>query len=352
MRIFISPTSIYFLASKELSCASVIKRSLSNDFEFMTSQASDYLEGICQEDECVMASFPLTDFNALTETLILRTDFGTWDYSTALNRFRLDHDQMDSHYYVTVNLFGAGMNRLEGNDLLYQALCYLEIMPPSWQFYGGLITLISFRISENLKENENLLDSLINKHYDLIQAFRPISNHSVRWLISSSFNLAVVCLYLGRNDDVEMLLERALTSGSYNRIFPLTYMNYAQMLLLAAAMKFAAGRVQEASHLFLECAEFSSYALGELFNLRNEFLLRHEMDSRVIMDVGYVAYKAGTCLTNQRFASDSKLATININLQEVGDLDFSIITRRYSSHMGYSPSLLHDVANKIRAYKH
>lgn len=351
MRIFISPTKIYFLATKDFSCASVIKRCIADHSEYMILQDSNFVENICQEGEWVMASFLLTDFNALTHTLILRTDSAEWNYSISLDRFRLDQNRMESHYYVTVNLFGAGMERLEGNDLLYQVMCYLEIMPPSWQFYGGLITLASFRISENLKDSGSLVDSLIDKHQNLVRAFRPISDHSVRWLISSSFNLAVVCLYLGRNNDAEILLERGMTRGSLNRIFPLTYMNYSQALLLAGVMKFKVGKTQEAAHLFLESADFSSYALGELFNLRNEFLLRHEMDSRVIMDVGYVAFKAAVCLTNQRFASDSKLAAIDINLQEVQDLNFSVIARRYESHIGYIPPLLHDIANAIRTYK-
>lgn len=352
MRIFISPTKIYFLAPKDLSGASVIKRCIADNSEFAVSQPDGYADGVCQNDECVMASFTLTEFNAVTHTIVLRTGTDERDYSAALDRFRLDQNHIESHYYVTMNLFGAGMKRLEGNEQLYQVLCYMEFMPSSWQFYGGLITLACFRISENLKDNAGLVDFLIEKHRDLIQVFRPVSDHSVRWLISSSFNLAVVCLYLDRLDDVESLLERGLMRGSLNRTFPLTYMNYSQGLLLAGIMKFNAGKTAEASHLFLESADFSSYALGVLFNLRNEFLLRHEMDSRVIMDVGYAAFKAGTCLTNQRFASDSKLAAIDVRRQEVRDLDLSVIVRRYKNHMKYTPTLLQDVANAIKNYKH
>lgn len=352
MRIFISPAKIYFLAPKEFSGATVLSRCISDRSELTILQSTDYVEGICENDECVMASFLLTDFNAVTHTLVLRTDCDERDYSAVLDRFRLDQNHIESHYYVTMNLFGDGMKRLEGNEQLYQVLCYTEIMPSSWQFYGGLITLACFRISENLKENAELVDFLIDKHRDLVQSFRPVSDHSVRWLISSSFNLAVVCLYLGRNADVESLLERGLMRGSLNRTFPLTYMNYSQGLLLAGVMKFNAGKTAEAAHLFLESADFSSYALGVLFDLRNEFLLRHEMDSRVIMDVGYAGFKATICLTNQRYASDSKLAAIDVKRQEVRDLDLSVIARRYKNHMIYTPALLQDVANAIKNYKH
>lgn len=351
MRVFISPTKIYFLASQAFAGTSVIKRCISDSFECEIFQSSSYSESVCEENEWIIASFSLTEFNALTHTIVLRNDVEQWDYTAILDRFRLDRDHMESHYYVTVNLFGAGMKRLEGNDLLYQALCYLEFMSPSWQFYGGLITLATFRISENLKDGAPLVDILIEKHRNLVQVFNPVSDHSVRWLISSSFNLSVICLYLGRNNDVEALLERGLTRGFLNRTFPLTYMNYSQALLLAAVMKFSAGKTKEAAHLFVECADFSSYALGELFNLRNEFILRHEMDSRIIMDVGYMAFKGAVCLTNQRFASDSKLAAVDINLQEVQGLDFSVIARRYENQIGYLPPLLGNVAKAIRAYK-
>jgi hypothetical protein len=351
MRVFITATKIYFLALKDFLDPLVAIRCIADDSEisiFQTAYTSDY---ICEDNEFIVASFALTDFNALTHTLVLKSQSYELNYSTVLEKFRLDQSQMDSHYYVTVNLFGAEMNRLQGNELLYQTLCYLDVMPSSWQFYGGLITLAAFRISENLEESEIYIDSLIEKHRDLVVNFKQVDDHSVRWLISSSFNLAVVCLYLDRIEDAEDLLDKGLMRGYLNRIFPLTYMNYSQGLLLTAVLRFNAGKVKEAAHLFLETADFCSYALSQLFTLRNEFILRHEMDSRVIMDVGYIAFKAGVCLTNHRFASDSKLSTSDLEIQEVDHIDLSVITRRYESHIGYVPPILDQIAQSVHYYK-
>lgn len=351
MRVFITPTKINFLAPKDLLDPLIVVRCINDDSEtsvFQSSYTSDYF---CEDNEFIAASFALTDFNALTHTLILKNQSYELNYSIVLEKFRLDQNQMDSHYYVTVNLFGAEMKRLQGNELLYQTLCYLSVMPSSWQFYGGLITLAVFRISENLEDSKVYVDSLLVKHRNLATNFDQVSDHSVRWLISSSFNLAVLCLYLDRMNDAEDVLELGLTQSYLNRMFPLTYMNYSQGLLLTAALKFNSGKIKEATHLFLETADFCSYALSQLFTLRNEFILRHEMDSRVIMDVGYTAFKAGVCLTNQRFASDSKLSTTDLAIQEVDYIDLSVITRRYESHIGYVPELLDQIAQSMHYYK-
>jgi len=138
-------------------------------------------------------------------------------------------------------LFGAGMKRLEGEELLYQVLCYMRVMPHEWQFYGGLITLAVFRLAERIEDRTHLIDFLLETHQDMVGVYRPVSDHSVRWLISSSYNLAVICVYLDRLTDVERLLDTTIQRGALNRIFPLTYMNYAQSLLLAGVAKFAAG---------------------------------------------------------------------------------------------------------------
>lgn len=350
MRVVITNDRIVFLANQEWEGCDAFKRTLADQAEVAVEQRPA-IDGtaILRNGEIIVADFPVLDFNAVTTTLLLKKDGREADFDSALALFRLDRGQMESHYYVTVNLFGAGMKRLEGEELLYQVLCYMRVMPQTWQFYGGLITLAVFRIAERMADRVALVDFLLRKHQEMIAVYRPVSDHSVRWLISSSYNLAVICVYLDRLPDAERLLDDSIQRGALNRTFPLTYMNYAQSLLLAGVAKFAAGKKAEALHLFTECADFCSYSLGELFNLRNKFLLQHEMDCRVIVDVGYAAFKAAVLLTDQRFASDSKLADFKVEPERANQPDFSVIARRYERQMGGAPKVLAEIARNIKA---
>jgi hypothetical protein len=349
MRVVIVNDKIAFLANQEWDGCTVVKRSLTDQAEVVVEQNPAIDAGaICRDGEMIVANFPVLDFNALTTSLVLKKNGQEADFETPLSLFRLDRGQMDSHYYVTVNLFGAGMKRLEGEELLYQVLCYMQVMPQGWQFYGGLITLSVFRIAERMADRAPLIDFLLKKHQEMVAVYRPVSDHSVRWLISSSYNLAVICVYLDRLADAERLLDDSIQRGALNRTFPLTYMNYSQSLLLAGVAKFAVGKKEEALHLFTECADFCSYSLGELFNLRNKFLLQHEMDCRVIVDVGYAAFKAAVLLTDQRFASDSKLADFKVEPERANQLDFSVIARRYERQMGGPPKVLAEMARRIK----
>lgn len=345
MRIEITTTKVLFFAGADMLGCEVVKRTLADKSD--TPVAAKANEGDIHDGEALIASFSLLDFNAITQTLILQKDGVEHDFDPLLAHLRLDRKQMDSHYYVTVHLFGAGMKRLGNNELFYQVLCYLKVMPQNWQFYGGLITLAVFRVSEELEARKNYVDFLLSRHHGMLQAYVPVSDHSVRWLISSSYNLAVISLYLERYEAVETLLDASINKGALNRTFPLTYMNYSQSLLLAALIKFKAGKREEANHLFLECADFCSVALSELFSMRNKFLLQHEMDSRIILDVGYVAFKSAVILTGERFASDSKVADFKVEPSRVDRLDFAVVARRYERHMGKVPSILSDIAEEI-----
>jgi len=73
------------------------------------------------------------------------------------------------------------------------------------------------------------------------------------------------------------------------------------------------------------------------------------MDCRVIVDVGYAAFKAAVLLTDQRFASDSKLADFKVEPERASQLDFSVIARRYERQMGGAPKVLAEIAHAIKA---
>jgi hypothetical protein len=347
MRVFISSEKIFFLAAVSMHGCEVMKRSLVDGVEEAVISTVVDDSHIAQPGEIVVASFSFLDFNAVNQTLYILKDSVTYDFDPLLTKFRLDRKQMDSHYYVTVHLFGAGMKRFEHAELFYQVLCYMNVMPHTWQFYGGLVTLAVFRLSEDVESRKRYLMFLIEQHRMMLLKYRPLSDHSVRWLISSSYNLSVICLYLERYEEIEGLLDESINKGALNRTFPLTYMNFSQSLLLAAVIKFRSGKLNEAGHLFLECADFCNFALAELFNLRNKFILQHEMDCRVILDVGYVAFKAAVLLTGERFASDSKMADFKVEPERAGRLDFGVIARRYERHMGTVPQILSQIANEI-----
>jgi tetratricopeptide (TPR) repeat protein len=349
MRIQISDEHLIFICNLRWQEGTVSKRSLTDLSETRIEpyEATESAPVELKAEEKVIASLPLLEFNAVTHTLVIRKDNEELTFDSALAVFRLDAVQLDSHHYVTVNLLGSGLRKLNGDELFYTALCYLAVQSPAWQFYGGLITVAAFRVSEQLTSRKPYVPYLLKCHQRLAENYRPRGDHSVRWFISSSLNLAIVCLYVEEIEEAEKLVEQSLSRHALNGIFPLTYMNFAQLLLLSGLLKFNAGQPDEAAHRFLECSDFCTYAMSQIFNLRNTFLLHHEMDCRTLMDTGYCAFRAAVLLTDKSFPADSKLVHFKIEHQRAKNLNFDVVVRRYARHIGFSPVMLREAAQSM-----
>ncbi|MER5173984.1 hypothetical protein [Thioclava kandeliae] len=300
------------------------------------------------DGETLELSTAIEKFNIASHRLIIETNDGPIDTEESFARFRLDLNQVDNHAYMTQNLFGAGIRSLPTDDLFYLCLCHLDILPHSNQFYGGLITLSAFRIAEDIENRSNFTDALLFNFYKAHEAQAPKPNHSVRWKLSSAVNLAILLCYLNRVNDAKAVVEKALSALPYNGIFPLTYMNYANLLVLSAIFSLR-DEDRDAAYLkFAECANFCNSAVSDLFSLRNNFYFQHEQDVRTLIDVGYQAAAAMAALGTNRHPGDSKM-TMNVEAANPQKISFNPVIGRFLSILKTQPSILKDIIQMLKS---
>lgn len=296
-------------------------------------------------------SFVLFDFNVSCHTLKVIFESHIFTFESLLERYILDAAQFDSHFYMTKQLFGGSTRNLAGLELLYVCLCYLHTMPPNCQFYGGLITLSVFRLAEDLEARYKFFPMLIEFFWKYLNQYEQLNNHSIRWLTSSAYNLSIISLYMNKEVEAKKIIDGYISKGILNRSLPLTYMNYSHLLFLAALLEINSGKVEKAKHLFIECADFCSFAVSEIFSLRNKFYFQHKMDSSSIMETGYSAFSAAAILGSGSFVSDSKMSDYKVNISNLGNFSTNCILIRFSSFIDQKPSSLIKAENNINQLK-
>lgn len=281
-------------------------------------------------------------FNPITHRLEIDTGEDRLILDEAFDHYRIDLSNIDNHAYMTKNLFGAGLRSLNHDDIFYLSYCHLNIIPIENQFYGGLITLLCFRISEDLSNRSLAIDDILSSYRRMgtRQPLRP--DHSVRWRISSAVNLAILLCYLERESEAHHVIEQAISQPHYNGIFPLTHMNYATLLNLSAMFAVKYGDRKLAYMRFSECSNYCSHSVSDLFNLRNNYYFQHEMDVRTLIDTGYQSSIAMAILSNDRHPGDSKM-TFNKKSVSTNNLSFNHLFSRFISIIGNPPRISNDI---------
>ena len=289
-------------------------------------------------DDNVEISTEVENFNAITQTLEILDGKNVISLDSAFDRYRLDPQQVDSHRYMTINLFGAGTRSLDNDDIFYMCYCYLLALPVQNQFYGGLITLLSFRIADDMENRSRYVDDLLSAHKTFLDQGQVGPDHSVRWRLSATVNLTNILCYVEREDEADKLVERVMKQPNYNGIFPLTYMNYATLLMLAAMFSVRRGDMRLAYLRFTECANYCNLSVTDLFSLRNNFYFQHELDVRTMIDLGYQAAIGMALLSGETHPGDSKM-TMNTKAAPLQKLTFTPVFGRFVSGLKRHPRI-------------
>jgi hypothetical protein len=248
---------------------------------------------------------------------------------------------------MTINLFGAGTRSLGNDDIFYMCYCYLLVLPIHNQFYGGLITLLSFRIADDMEARSHYIGDLISAHKTLMDQGQVGPDHSVRWRLSATVNLTNILCYVEREDEASTLIERAMAERSHNGIFPLTYMNYATLLMLAAIFAVRRGDMPLAYLRFTECANYCNLSVTDLFSLRNNFYFQHEHDVRTMIDLGYQAAIGMALLSGENHPGDSKM-TMNAKAAPLQKLTFTPVFGRFISGLKRHPRIAKETIKILR----
>jgi hypothetical protein len=289
-------------------------------------------------DENTVFSISILDFNAATHGLWVIDGKRELELSPALDRFLLDMARVDDHEYMTRTVFGAGIRTLTPDDLLYTLYCHLDTIDLDNQFYGGLVTVLSFRIAEQIDSRAALLPKVLSSYERMIRVQRRRADHSVRWRISSALNLSILLLYLDMMADAERLVEEAVSQVNYNAMFPLTFMNHAALLALAGMIALDRDDKSLAYLRFSECVGLCNTSVVDLFSLRNNYFFQHEHDVRVLVDTGYQAAIAMAALSTREHPRDSKM-TLNAKTAPFARITFAPIFGRFRSITNRLPTL-------------
>lgn len=283
-------------------------------------------------------SAPMTAFNAATHTVLIAGAEATADLSPAMEKYRLDLTRVNDHPYMTTAVFGAGHRQLPSADLTYLLLCHLSVIPPTNQFYGGLISVLSFRIAEAHEIRRPLVAHLQEAWAALLAVPQTRADHGVRWRLSSCINLAILLCYMDREAEAAEMVEAVLGQPRYNGTFPLTYMNYACILALGGMLALDRDETELAYTRFAECASFCTGSVADLFSVRNNYFFQHELDVRTLIGIGYQAATGLAALSGPKHPGDSRLA-LGISSAPMDRSDFAPVFGRFRSILGGLPAL-------------
>lgn len=347
MKIFkIEDNYINLYADEEWQGSSIVITNRSNQGD-LTDITNENILDSHEKDSGLVAKLDLHVLNIALYKLELIKNGNRLDFEDETLKFILDQDQLNSHAYMTRSLFGGGLVKLTPDELMYCVLCQLDVLPINNQFYGGLITLASFRVADSFEKRKHFIDKLNKKYFALQENAEIRSDHSTRWFLSASANLCIINLYAENEEQAKKILAAAFSKRTYNGIFPLTYLNYANLLALGGLLAIHDNNLSLAYSRLSECSNFCHYAVSDLFSPRNNFYFQHEFDVNLLVKLGYFSSAATAVLTNERHPSDSKFS-FNLNHAPKNKFNTSIIFGRFLDTMKRSPDIAFKVENTLK----
>ncbi len=289
---------------------------------------------------------PYTEFNARYHSLILFSSNGDrFSFDDKLSFYRLDENELNSHPYMTRNVFSAGARKINGEDMFYLLLNYIDDPKHNWQYYGGLITNVCFRIAENIEYRSKFIPYILEKYLSYAKNAEISADHSVRWYLSGSLNIAILLLYIGDISNSKKVIDIFLSRSIPNGAFPLTYMNLATMLFLRSAIALEDGDISAAYLLALECADCCQNSLPKLFTARNRYYFQHRYDAEQLLRIGYASSLVANSLGNRTNPMDSILEYPRRKYDNIAKYD--MVAHRFIQPTGGLPPLILSVNKKI-----
>ncbi|MDD5271740.1 MAG: hypothetical protein PHU14_03360 [Methylovulum sp.] len=243
------------------------------------------------------------------------------DISKLLLRYQLNRNKLNDNVYLTNNLFNASARDYSSDDLFVVTYSYLKTLPQNNQNFGGLITILSYRIADRLDERAELLDAVYATYKQYRETVQTHDAVAFRWLVSCSSTLATVLLSVGSIAQASNVVDGALKMIVHPGFNPMVHQNFTLLLFQGGLIKAWNGRFDEAASLFISAVNAGRYGMIDLLHPQNNWLLGQISDCHKFLEIIEAAYSAAmACSKDQlppqsRFASGKSAAKLKINFK-------------------------------------
>ncbi|PIF20674.1 hypothetical protein [Candidatus Pantoea floridensis] len=229
------------------------------------------------------------------------------------DKFILDKNNYFNDDYMTESIVNAGARKFTNDELYFLVKNNIKKIPLNCPYLGAMLTIISYRIIDDLDKRKNIIDDIVclKRKYDA--AVDDTNPHSIRWFISSSATLAMLLIALDRKEEAKEFLN--LVKKNYYRINlnPLCYWNAIQGMILLSLLYIEDDQWELAGNLLLSQFIFSRNSLIDLYNPRNDWLLAQLSDCTALLELGKLSLIISTRCLKNNINSSTRISPFNGN---------------------------------------
>jgi len=300
------------------------------------------------ENNKVQFRFPILSIripSLIKAQLLLGEDF--LDLTAFLLRYQLDKNRLNDKVYLNDSLFNAGVRKLSNEGLFVTAYAYLNTISIDNPYYGGLITLLSYRIADHLADRADMLDVVYATYRHYRDKVALYDADAFRWFVSSSSALTTVLLSTGavtQASDVVNGALQAIVNPSFN---PMAHQNYALLLFQGGLIKVWNGRYEEGTALFIAAANATRQGIADLLHPKNDWVLGQISDCHKCLYLFEVAYLAAIASSGNKLPPASRFGVIK-NPPKI-HINFSHLFDRFEYLKKTTPSFFSQALQKMQA---
>jgi len=239
------------------------------------------------------------------------------DYQVHLDKYYLDESKFYDDFYMTETLINASARNLSPDEIFFVGLAYIRKIPSDSPYLGALITLLSYRVLDDINERAYLFDAVYEQKKLFDSSINATNPHSIRWFISSASTFTMLALTLGKVDVGYIILKKLQEHSHLAEFNPLSYWNYCQAMTLLGLIHVDRGDKKEAGTIFITTFIFSRNSLIDIYNPRNDWLLGQLSDCTAILELGKLCLISGTKCFDNKIPSSSRVCAFNANDKEV-----------------------------------
>lgn len=238
--------------------------------------------------------------------------------------------------------------KLTGSKLLYTCLNHLEIYKSS-NAQLCLISIASYRVSENLANNSHNVKYLLDKYKSALLNIDYYDPLVFRWFVSASAPLSICLIENGMFDCAREVLDNVVSHSYISNLSPLTYWNIIVIYHLLAMIKFHAGDINAAAALFLISFNFSQNAYNVLHNSSNEWVFSQYHDLFAFQKLSKNGLAAAYILYEGKFPTETKFKQPKVI--DVPKADVNILLQRYPAILEVKKSVIRKLFYNLNRYK-
>lgn len=291
-------------------------------------------------------SIDFLNFNPFEDTIFSENTIGKrTDLSYLFSKFNTYTEENSENFN---NIFvHSKLRKFSGEELLFLCMSHLKkYCNPEKKL--TLISIIAYRISEDLENLSYYLDFVYNEYLKCLREIDLYNPLNYRWFISSSTPLSICLIENNLFDEALMILSKVLEHVYLTFTSPLTFWNVTVCFHLYALLCFQLGQKEKSIAMFMASFNFTRSGYNELFHAKNEWLFSQYYDLDALIKLSKNSLASANILSNGKFNVESKFSTPKaVNMPKS---DINILLQRYPNILKSKKCNIRKMFYKLNRY--